>query len=440
MKKKLIKVAILFLGVMICLTILSRVADSIIIAKVTTTRPSKAEIRRSIVSQGYVKATEEVVINVPVSIRVGGVFVEIGQQVQEGDTLFEFDAAALAEQALLVEQEVAKIDLEIEATKSRISVEQSERNSTQYQAQQGYEATVSEENLKVYQAAEMLTAAEYEYEQYINHPEQFGEDVTEKSLQSTVDEMQRMYDLAVSARNTAIGAAEQSLISADIPVPIDNSVETLEIDRGIKSAELEKLRNIQEQSGKIYATNPGIITEINVKSGSLSSEIEAAVLIANVQAGLKIVAQVECELAEDIFVGDVVSIKADPSKELTIQALQPNIEDPHILDIIIRVESDKVSVGSTTEISIDKKSKIYDICVPLTALHQEGDRFYVFVVEREESVLGSDTVAKRIPVSLLEKNDTTAAISGELLNIEEEIITESNKMINEGSRVRLEQP
>ena len=48
--------------------------------------------------------------------------------------------------------------------------------------------------------------------------------------------------------------------------------------------------------------------------------------------------------------------------------------------------------------------------VPVTALHESNGRYYVYVTEQVETVLGEEYRAAKIEVEILDKNDAYAAI------------------------------
>ena len=123
----------------------------------------------------------------------------------------------------------------------------------------------------------------------------------------------------------------------------------------------------------------------------------------------------------------------------------------HSLSIRIeRFETDEdgntVWVGKTDEKSyrtgtpfsyefIKKSGDIYEKLIPLEALHEAQGETYVLIAEVRDGILGKGCIAVKVPVTVLEKDDANAAVltslSGDTL-----IITQSNKYVKEGDRVR----
>jgi hypothetical protein len=76
----------------------------------------------------------------------------------------------------------------------------------------------------------------------------------------------------------------------------------------------------------------------------------------------------------------------------------------------------------------------YENCVPLTVLHQEGIKMYIFIVSQKDTVLGTKSEAERVNVTVVDENKNYAAIKGAFVN-DQDIIMSSNKPIASGDYV-----
>ena len=63
----------------------------------------------------------------------------------------------------------------------------------------------------------------------------------------------------------------------------------------------------------------------------------------------------------------------------------------------------------------------------------------MLVLDTRDSVLGEIQVARKALVTVLEKNETTAALQEGTLSGSQKIITETDREIADGSRVRLQE-
>lgn len=87
-------------------------------------------------------------------------------------------------------------------------------------------------------------------------------------------------------------------------------------------------------------------------------------------------------------------------------------------------------------LKVEAQVSDYAACVPAEALHlMSGDQYYVNVAEKKSTILGEEWVVRQVSVELLEKNEKYAAVEG--ISSEQEIVTESSRTLEEGSRVKV---
>ena len=88
------------------------------------------------------------------------------------------------------------------------------------------------------------------------------------------------------------------------------------------------------------------------------------------------------------------------------------------------------------EAEIVRKPENYAVTLPVETLHEERGGYYVLVLEEEQGVLGTELVVRRVDVEVLDKNGTAAALEEGVLSGEQEVVSSSNRMLQEGDRVR----
>ena len=81
-------------------------------------------------------------------------------------------------------------------------------------------------------------------------------------------------------------------------------------------------------------------------------------------------------------------------------------------------------------------ARSYDYKIPLAALREDTAGNYCLIVSEEESALGSVKKAKRVDVTVLEKNGEEAAVEAELQKTDQ-VIAASEKYVEEGDRIRI---
>ena len=80
--------------------------------------------------------------------------------------------------------------------------------------------------------------------------------------------------------------------------------------------------------------------------------------------------------------------------------------------------------------------EVYDVIVPLEAIHQDSKAYYVLVIGKKNTILGVKHIASKVSVTISDKNGLKAALEDSILSPDDEIILTSNKSIGDGDRVR----
>ena len=99
------------------------------------------------------------------------------------------------------------------------------------------------------------------------------------------------------------------------------------------------------------------------------------------------------------------------------------------------VDSAKVNKSGDAILNCQKESKMYDSCVPLSALYGSKDDFYILAVTETASIMGLHATAVKIPVKVIDQNEEYAAIEGSFYDYDQ-IILSSSKTVNDGGRIR----
>lgn len=83
-----------------------------------------------------------------------------------------------------------------------------------------------------------------------------------------------------------------------------------------------------------------------------------------------------------------------------------------------------------------KSENSYERLLPLSALRESAGNSYILTAEIKQGILGESYTAVKVNVTVLEKDDHLVAVETNLSK-DAKIITESNKYVKEGDRVRL---
>lgn len=98
---------------------------------------------------------------------------------------------------------------------------------------------------------------------------------------------------------------------------------------------------------------------------------------------------------------------------------------------------DLYPVGTKLTVTVDNQLNTYDSCLPLSSLHQKGNnQYFIYVMEKQDTVFGMELVAREVPVTVLDKNEQYVAVEEVISG---EVIVSSDKDIADGSRVKIEE-
>lgn len=403
-KIKAVRVLIYFFALMLIFTVLSRFSDSLTIPRVTTTRPTAGTIEKIVNGEGVISENKEEHITTIEEIIVDNVNVSQGQKVKEGDVLFQ----------LSLEDIKGKID--------EINKQVSEKNTAINRATEDYNIALAKENNNIKVAEEAMNKAKADLDS--------ASEEELEMLQSSYNEAKKQYKELVNNK-------ESNLLS------YERAIEDLKNDTTTKDlkARLAKLNEVQAIEGKITAPRDSYITKVYVEAGGVTTN-KVAVSMADEDSGYKFTTQISKKSEKYLVPGETVQLSMANGRDyfdnLTIDSVKKNEENPEMLDVTVKLPKGKGIIGESASLTIPIASKKYPVCVPLDALHSEGNNYYVLVIDEAETVLGKEVVATKVDIQIAEKNSKVAALKDGPLGNYQEIIIGTNKSIKSGDRVRKE--
>lgn len=268
---------------------------------------------------------------------------------------------------------------------------------------------------------------------------------SEKQLLEQVRAAQQAYEDAAIAANEAAVTSGRAVQQAGIPDPRNSSDRMNEITYEQMELQLEKLEQLKQNEGKVTAPADGLITGISVRTGEKTTDT-TALLMADLSKGYRFTAELTKEQAEQIGTGDLVTLQGSAKKQvledLPVESVTADEQNESLYRVNVQIprDSEVFELGAGATLRFERKSEAYPLCVPLSALRlDEKNQTYVLVAEPYESVLGTETRARRINVTVLEKNESYAALAEGALDAQQQVIVRSEKAVDEGSRVRLQE-
>lgn len=331
-----------------------------------------------------------------------------------------------------LKDDLAAAKLQQQAKKNGAAAQERERKQTLSRAQEDYDETISKNEKLVRKAKELWQEAEQKLENYQN-----GED-EDRADDSLVEEARKMLEDAKSQQTQQKKSAKRAIEDAGETDAVDYSVEINNVSIAEKQRALAQLQKTKEQEGKIVAQTDATVSKILLTAGDRTTET-AAFLLADLSEGARFTTEISKEDAKYVVVGDAVTLKVNDKsyEDMTVLSTEPN-EDSSVR-VTVYVPKKTISIGTHASMEIEQTSEKYATTLPLTAIHAEQSKYFVYVLEKEDTVLGEETVARKLNVSIVEKNGEYAALSDGSLSEDDSVIVESDTMLANGEKVRLKE-
>lgn len=262
---------------------------------------------------------------------------------------------------------------------------------------------------------------------------------TEAEIRAMVEQAQEAYEDALAALDSAKITGGRAIQSASLPTGSNHSAQIGQITYEQMELELQQLEQLLQVQGEVCAPVPGIVTRTQVQTGEKTTDT-TAMLLADLSKGCRFTGTVSREQSQYIGVGDKVTLKAVGSSrqytDLPVTTFAP--AEDGTSRITVQLPQNTLHIGASAELRYTRKSQGYPCCVPLSALHlDERNQPYVLVAEPVDTVLGQQMQARKVSVTVLEKNETMAALAEGAVGSSDQIIIGSDKSVDSGSRIRV---
>ena len=515
---KAIKALAGFLILMFLLTILSRAADSLTIAKVTASAATGGVISHNIETDGNITPNKDIAISTSADIKIASVEATEGKTVKKGDVLIQLDLDDLKTKLLKAQKDLAVAQATASDKKANKAIEADNKARSLERTYEDYNQTISDADDAVSKAKDNMSEAWNAYNDYKKNHNNNTDDTdttVSDSLQKTVEEKQEAYDKAVDElhaveketeedvkekieeaqdkvdkakdalseaenalsayneqqnnnsnasydeqlkalyddykskeeayneaikqRKSTIQSADRSLEDANTPESVDTaSALTENDDLQEKQLAVDKLQKVMDAGGKVTAPSDGLVTKVNATTGEATTE-DTAIRISDQSAGYKFTATLDKSDAKFLAKDDKVTLdlgNGTSVEGLKIQSIDVSQEDKNSYELTVSIPAKVKKIGTIATLKVEKASKKYDTCVPLTVLHSDGDKYYVYVINEKDTILGTETAVDKVQVEILDKNNEQAAIDG-TFSWDQKFVLTSSKTLRDGDRVRL---
>lgn len=457
-KTRAVSAIVWLLALMVCFTLISRATGSMTVPIVQTEKPTRSTINHTVTVDGVLETARDTGVVASQGALVQEVHVKEGDTVAAGDLLFTYDTKDFNRQISEYQNELAQINTRIKAYQNQQAFDEENRELTKERAREDLEVTGSHGDLdvmiaeeKVNAAGEKVRAARIALDKYdgirrSDYDDYDDGEYTKQEydmLRSEYRQAQIAYDEAIIEQEKVLAQKEKTILDAqriiedaDRPAAPSSNIDLAQLEAQATNLKLSVLYEAVANKGEVYAPIDGVVTNVRVGAGTRTTN-EAAMFINNSET-MNFVTEVSKDQKKYVNIGNTVKLRmAGETKDiqgLEITSIQPSSTEG-FYRVTIEMPADYLP-GTSGTVEIQQKSKSYDTVVPLSALHADGNQYYVMKVRETETSMGSECFAERVGVTLLEKNETYASVNG-ALNTDDKIISSSGRTIQDGDRVRL---
>ncbi|MCI9249233.1 MAG: hypothetical protein HFG99_08825 [Dorea sp.] len=465
MKEKIMKGMVTFFIAMFFCTIIARAAASLTVAKVKTEPPRRGTLVLRFQGTGTIRYRDREFQSLPEGQKVARVLAKPGRDVKKGEKILQLDMDYLEEQIKQQEREIqmkeivlkqqelegkpekrvsaaAQAKLELEAAKETLS-EVRKRKPKKENAGNASGDDINKED-----------ALTEENEGDNAESGSAGEDSWKEELESAKKACEQAKDAYRLARQEEENQKKNEGTRSQISKLGQESTK-LELE-GMKE-KLDKLKKIKKAKGLIKAAESGRLASVGAQEGTITTGTEQIVLECGLLEACGILPPEEGGKAIE---GDEISVRFQGAARETTLSIETVSREGVSADggtqedsgeaggissagsqvfwhSSVEEDSGEAGASFTYEYSKNSDSR-YDSVIPLSSLREAGGTAYVLIAEVRGGILGEDYEAVKIPVTVLGKDQENAAVEGSFPG-EALVITESNKYVKEGDRVRLDE-
>jgi HlyD family secretion protein len=414
LRKKVIgRSIIIFLSVMLLLTFFSNTINNFSLPKVVCETPTRGSLVKDITGTGTVKAAKALDVYIQSNMRVNELKVSVGDKVKKGQLLMSLDTSEVAGQ---LEDELDRYE------QKKISLEKIIEASSA-DSLLNYDKSIDTAKIN-------MDKAKDEYENIKQLYEESSETV------DSLNAAKVNYDNSVRDYNSALKNKENAIKENG------RNLKTTQLDLDIAERKIDELKK-QVKLSTVTASADGVITELNFDEGTMANSSKPLYKIADIAKGLEFAASVDVDSAAYLAAGDEVEVSINsldgPPLEGSLEQIKDNQQQRGVIkDLIIKIPSDSLVGGESGSVNIRKNIGSYQTLVPNSAVAQDNDGYFVYVLKERKGPLGNEYYAQKASITIDESDDLRTAVINGLGNFEK-VISSTDKALSDGTRVLLSQ-
>lgn len=460
-----------FFILILVLTLVARGTAGATLPKVETTRAESGEIVQRARGTGTVKPGGSTTVEMPDGLTIKEVPVSPGQSVEAGDALALFDVDELAEQLKRATTKLEELELkrqQLQRTSSHDGSSLEAARTSLARAQQDYDSTKAQGEADIVAAQQALEDARQARKAAREHRKSIADKASEAYAAADADVKAKEADVPVKeeALAQAKSRAESNLVAAaraledaqaalaraeatdaearqqesDTAAQNNLEISTLLLDIAAQQKTVDALQALADNGGRLLADKAGTLQE--VPQAGMKSGADAPFRLADADSGFEVELWLDKKEAEKLTPGDSCEVVAAGGSMYYRQMNTGRVTkvdaagDDGRAKVTVRLLDGEWKSGQTVEIQAVQDRQKHSLCVPLSALHASNEGYYILVLQQTSTVLGTEYVAAKVPVTVKAQDEQMAAVEGAFSD-REDIISGSDKAVQPGDSVRV---
>lgn len=261
---------------------------------------------------------------------------------------------------------------------------------------------------------------------------------TKKSLEDSVDSAKQAQENSVWDKLDAMLDAKRKVEDSNLGGDPDLTIEMNQMEITYRKEILKKYTGLKKNGGQVFGENNGIVTKIKISPGEVIPQ-GASVVLADLEESLKFRVLLTKEEKKYVDIEDTVMLKLGNSGktvEAQVDYIAESESTPGSYEAIVNLPKGVGTVGQSGTLVASAQSDSYPVTIPAKALHGENERYYIYVLRRQQGILGEELAVSQVDVNVLDKNSKYVAIEEGAVDEETEIVVNTTKELSEGSVVR----
>ena len=179
------------------------------------------------------------------------------------------------------------------------------------------------------------------------------------------------------------------------------------------------------------------VSVCDVAAGAITAKVMGMAVVEETGSGTVAHFTVTTEMAERFTPGDKASllgVRLPKNASAVLRAKELKSGDISRTELVFEIQN--VSAGTAVYITLGDRGTAYPAVVPNSALRQDVNGLFVLTLRETRTPLGNRYVAERVNVTLLDRDDANAAVSGGVTE-GDTVIVNSSKPLEPGLQVKL---